>query len=226
MALHISSMNPALQKVFVLICLVLIITFFTSVLVEVAKKNEENPCISETKDTNLSSCWDWKLGQVGNTFKCPFTLLFASLLCFGLSFVCFFASGLAKCLFPEIVFATYRLTGFFRKFSQYYVFVLHLIGSLLAASFLIVLLVVSRTKDNCFYGADIVPLCTHHHKYCWMIVLLCFGFLACLFSTVISSFETRRFYVERLDMSYSTEDDYQDRVYSRGDYTERLLPRK
>lgn len=226
MAIHISSINPAVQKIFLFVCLVMIISFFTSVLVEVGSTGKQHSCASETDHKNISSCWDWRINNVTQTLKCPFTLLFSSLLCFGISFICFFISGLAKCLFPEIVFATYRTTGFCRKFSQYYIFVLHVIGSLFVASFLVILLIFSHTKDSCFYGADIIKLCTHHHKYCWMIVLLCFGFLVCLFATVISVFETRKFYVERLDMFYSTDDEYQERLYCSSDYAERLLARK
>lgn len=190
------SINPALQRLYMVICMCILVTFFTSILVQIGKGNEISLCQSNI--TIKKTCWDWKLSNYKQTFSCPFTLLFVGLLLYSISLFMFVMTGIVKCICPEIVMVSYRTTCC-RLFSQYYTLILHLAANIFVFVFIIFVLAFSYKTDSCYYSGDMMRNCTHNRSQCWMLCLSCIGFVACLFATMFSAFEARKFYVERLD---------------------------
>lgn len=190
------SVNPAVQRLCMVISMFILIAFFSSILIDVGKGKDIALCISNK--TIEKTCWDWKLSNYKQTFKCPFTLLFVSLLLFSISLLMFFIVGFTKCICPEVVVISYRSPSC-RILTQYYTLTLHLFGTLFALAFIVFVLFYSVHQNSCYLSGDIMRNCTNHRSLCWMLCFTCFGFLGCLFATMFSAFEARKFYVERLD---------------------------
>ena len=185
-----TSMNPALQRLCMVTSVCIVVSFYTTILIYVGKAKDIKLCTSNL-DIENKTCWDWNLSDISRTTDCPFTLVFTGVLLFTVSLSLFLISGIIKCVCPE--FALCKI------FTQYYTLVLHLTGTLLMLVFIVFVLVYSNKHKSCYSTGDIMQNCIDRRGLCWMLCLTCIGFLACLFATMFSAFEARKFYVDRLD---------------------------
>lgn len=197
MNFKINSMNPALQRLCMVTSVCVVVSFYTTILIYVGKAKEINLCTSNLGIKN-KTCWDWNLNDISRTTDCPFTLVFTGVLLFTVSLSLFLISGIIKCVCPEFALWSYR-SSCCKIFTQYYTLVLHLTGTLLILAFIVFVLVYSSKDKSCYSTGDIMKNCIDRRELCWMLCLTCMGFLACLFATMFSAFEARKFNVDRLD---------------------------
>ena len=210
MAIRVTR-NPAVLRLGMLISLIFVIALYSAILSILSTKgNKINFCVSNT--TINTTCWDGKLLDVKNKIHCPFTLAFVTVMFFAFSLLAFLLAGIVKCLHPEILLRAYRQKCL-RRLNQYYLLILHLIGTGFSSAFLVLTIKNFHADDSCYFYADMIANCTQHRGLCWMFCFTVVGFVSSFSATIFSMLEARKFYVERL------EDEMCDQLY-----TEYLMP--
>ena len=200
MAIRVSS-APALQRLVMLILIIFILAVFITLLGEVRRGDNTQLCLSTPKsgpNTTLHTCWTKIESKYSKVLHCPFTLLFAAVILFSFSFFMFITASLLKCLCPEVI-VLIKMISVCRHFTRYYQLVAHLAGSSCVLAFMVFTIIFSYDKQSCWYTADIMRNCHPLRHQCWMLCLTFTSFAGCLFVSMLSAFESRKFNYERLD---------------------------
>ena len=199
------SISPAVLRLGKFLSLSVVIGLYTAILVDVKKGKDIALCVSNK--TLEKTCWDGNISNTGRTLKCPFTLIYTTIILLSFALVMFFMSGIVKCLFPEVVLLINR-TPICCKITQYYSLSVHVLANCFAVAFVVFMALNSFTKNSCYYSADIVRNCTHRRSLCWMFAFVLMGFVSGIVAMVCSFLEARKFYRERL------EDEMCDQLYN------------
>ena len=199
------SVTPAVLRLGKFLSLSVVVSLYTSILIDVRKGKDISLCGSNT--TLEKTCWDGNLSDVGRTMKCPFTLIYTTIILCAFALTMFLVSGIVKCLCPEVVLLMNQ-APVCRKLTQYYSLTVHVLANCSTLVFMVFLSLNSFTAHSCYYTADMIRNCVHRRSLCWMFSFVLMGFVSGILAMICSVLEARKFYRDRL------EDELCDQLYN------------